>query len=124
MNRAIIFCVGCFTFVVMFLIKYPIKKMSKSISVSLGYDGEAGEILRRRLNILVIFFVLLTALASYHQILLWMNETHVKLCCALKGAALAMAFYAIFEQWIGDSTTKEMKKDDETEGGTEHDRIG
>lgn len=116
MNRAIIFCVGCFTFVVMFLIKYPIKKMSKSIAVSMGFDKESEEALRRRLNLLVIFFVLLVALASYHQILQWMNETHVKLCCALKGAALSMAFYAIFEQWMGDSATKVVETEDETKG--------
>ena len=102
MNHAITFFVGCVTFVIMFLVKIPIKKCSRAIAERLAYDDNHEERLRRRINLMIYAFTILVSLICYYQILSWLEETHVKLCCALKGSCFAVAFYAIYEQWFGE----------------------
>ena len=87
MNSVITFFVGCAAFAVMMLVKIPIKKLNWELAKS--------ELQYKRLN---IFLIILTFLVA----LVWLGETHFKLCCAIKGASVAMAFYAIYEQWCGD----------------------
>ena len=47
------------------------------------------------------------AIICYSLVLQWMDIQHYKMCVAIKGGALAMAFYAIYEQWFGEDSLKE-----------------
>ena len=94
MNSVITFFVGCAAFAVMMLVKIPIKKYNWKLAKS--------ELQSKRLNICFIILTFLVAIICYCFALVWLGETHFKLCCAIKGASVAMAFYAIYEQWCGD----------------------
>lgn len=94
MNSVITFFVGCAAFAVMMLAKIPIKKLNWELAKS--------ELQYKRLNIFLIILTFLVAIICYCVALVWLGETHFKLCCAIKGASVAMAFYAIYEQWCGD----------------------
>ena len=93
MNSVITFFVGCAAFAVMMLVKIPIK---------LNWELAKSELQYKRLNIFLIILTFLVAIICYCFALVWLGETHFKLCCAIKGASVAMAFYAIYEQWCGD----------------------
>ena len=95
MNSVITFFVGCAAFAVMMLVKIPIKKLNWELAKS--------ELQYKRLNIFLIILTFLVAIICYCFALVWLGETHFKLCCAIKGASVAMAFYAIYEQWCGDN---------------------
>lgn len=101
MNSVITFFVGCVTFALMLLIKIPIKK--------LNWDLAKSDLQYRRFNIFLIVLTFLVALVCYCFALVWLGETHFKLCCAIKGAAVATAFYAIYEQWCGEDSTRGQK---------------
>lgn len=94
MNSVITFFVGCAAFAFMMLVKIPIKKLNWELAKS--------ELQYKRLNIFLIILTFLVAIICYCFALVWLGETHFKLCCAIKGASVAMAFYAIYEQWCGD----------------------
>lgn len=99
MNELIIFFVGAVTFVLMLLVKIPIKKWTCKIAKN--YSNY------KHLNILLIIMNFVIAIICYSLVLQWMNIQHYKLCVAIKGGALAMAFYAIYEQWFGEDSLKE-----------------
>lgn len=101
MNSVITFFVGCVTFTLMLLIKIPIKK--------LNWDLAKSDLQYKRFNIFLIVLTFLVALVCYCFALVWLGETHFKLCCAIKGAAVATAFYAIYEQWCGEDSTRGQK---------------
>ncbi len=102
MNSAVTFFVGCSTFAIMMLVKIPIKKLNVELAKSvLQY---------KHLNIFLIILTLLVAIICYCFTLVWLGETHFKLCCAVKGATVAMAFYAIYEQWCGEDSAREQKE--------------
>lgn len=108
MNHAIIFFVSCITFVVMFFVKYPLKRCSKAIAEMITDDEEQGKTVRRRINFIVIVFTCLVSLVTYYEVLNWLGETHAQLRRAIKGAAFAISYYAIYEQWTGGrSVSKE-----------------
>ena len=94
MNCIIIFFIGAITFALMFLIKIPIKKLTNDLTDNY--------VKRKRMNFIVIIVTIIVAIVSYCFVLVWLGITHFKLCIALQGAALAMAFYAIYEQWFGN----------------------
>ncbi len=102
MNTAIMFFVGCLTLVLMMFIKIPIKKMTANLAKKWQQEEEEQYILYKRLNVLVIFCVILVSLISYYFVLQLLGEEHFKMCCCIKAGAIAIALYAIFEQWFGD----------------------
>lgn len=102
MNMSIAFFVGCFTFVVIMLVKIPIKKLMSTIAENRGGDEEEVRIIYRRGNSIIYVLVMLVAAISYCLVLELIGEEHFKLCCSMKAAAIAVALYAIFEQWFGD----------------------
>ena len=83
MNSVITFFVGCAAFAVMMLVKIPIKKLNCELAKS--------ELQYKRLNIFLIILTFLVAIICYCFALVWLGETHFKLCCAIKGASVAMA---------------------------------
>lgn len=93
MNTAITFFAGSLTFVLMMGLKIPIKKLSRFLS-----KGQT--VYYKRWNLLVILAVVVVATVCYYLVLLWLGDTHFKFCCALKAAAVAMAFYAVYEQIV------------------------
>ena len=94
MNSVITFFVGCAAFAVMMLVKIPIKKLNWELAKS--------ELQYKRLNIFIIILSFLVSFFCYCVGLVWLGDSDFKLCCAIKGASVAMAFYAIYEQWCGD----------------------
>lgn len=93
-NSMITFFVGCVTFVLMMLIKIPIKRYTREVAKDFSQY--------RHFNIIVLGLTFLVALICYCFVLVWIGESHFKLCCALKGAAVAVAIYAVYEQWFGE----------------------
>lgn len=107
MNNMVIFFVGCVTFTLMMLIKIPVKKLTWDLAQE-GSDSREG--IRRRYHLFNLSIILLTMLVSficYCFVLVWLRDTHFKLCCALKGASVAIAFYAVYEQWFGEGSLEE-----------------
>lgn len=103
MNHSIIFFVSCVTFVLMFLIKIPVKKWADSRAIERAMDEEEEIRIRKHTNFIIIILVCLVALFVYYGVLVWLGEKHVKLCCAFKSAALSMAYYAVYEQITGEN---------------------
>ena len=94
MNSVITFFLCFSTLTIVKLVNIPIKKLNWELAYS--------ELQYKRLNIFLIILTFLVAIICYCVALVWLGETHFKLCCAIKGASVAMAFYAIYEQWCGD----------------------
>lgn len=99
MNSMITFFVGCVTFVMMMFIKIPVKRLTREAAHCFTQY--------KHWNLILIVLTFLVALICYCFVLVWVGESHFKLCCALKGAAVAMAFYAVYEQWFGEDSLKE-----------------
>ena len=104
------FLIGGVTFALMLLIKIPIKKCTWDLADRWAVDDEDQRKLFHRLNLILVVFAVLVAVVLYCFILIWMGDSHFKFCCSLKGAAIAMAFYAIFEQWTGTSISERQKE--------------
>lgn len=102
MNNAITFFVGCFTLVSMMFIKIPIKKITARLAARMQHDVENRHSLYKRLNTVIQFVVIIFSLICYYFVLKLLGETHFKLCCCMKAGAIAIALYAVFEQWFGE----------------------
>lgn len=100
---SIAFFVGCVTFVLMLFIKVPLKKMSAYIADRIGKNDEEKQVLCKRLHISILFFTMLVSMIIYYFVLIFLGETHFKMCCSLKAGTIAVALYMIFEQWFGDN---------------------
>lgn len=103
MNTAISFFVGCITFVAMMFIKKPIKRVTFGLAEKKGKREEDKRVLYKRLNIMIIFAAMFVAMIFYYLVLIFLGETHFKMCCSLKAGAVSVALYVIFEQWFGDN---------------------
>lgn len=103
MNAELVFFVGCMTFVLMMGFKIPIKALTDILIEHYGFfmDDEKKHILRKRLNFTVIILTFVLAAICYFYVLRLLGETHFKWCCTLKAASIAIAIYAIYEQWFG-----------------------
>ncbi len=112
MNHAVAFFAGSITFVVVMLLKIPIKWGIVYIAERSQRDEPKKQKLRKRLNGILFPIVFLVALISYYIVLQFLGSSHFKLCCSLKAGAFAIAFYSIFEQWFGqdDRETKGESK--------------
>lgn len=98
MNSVISFFVGSVTFVLMMLIKIPVKKVTGALSKRV--DEERREIVRKRLNIVLVVIVMLLACLIYVLVLRMLRDNHFKLCYALKAGVIAMALYAVYERFL------------------------
>lgn len=99
-NSIIMFLIGGVIFVLMPLIKIPIKKCTRDLAERWATDDEDQIKIYHWLNLILVAFTVLIALFLYCIVLLWLREAHFKFCCSLKGIAIAMAFYMLLEQWM------------------------
>ena len=107
MNDAVTFLVGCFTFLAVNILKKPIKKWNRKRAG--GNDPQY-----RRRNMLIFLLVMAVSVGSYYVLYRLVELDHFKLCCTLKAGAMAVAIYAVYEQWTGSSlaeTAKERKEE-------------
>lgn len=102
MNSAISFFVGCLTLVLMMIIKIPIKKMVFKLSWEISKEEKQQQMVYKRLNSILIVCVMLVSVVCYYLVLMVLGEEHFKLCCSVKAGAIAVALYAVLEQWFGD----------------------
>lgn len=98
MNNAITFFVGCVTFVLTMGVKIPLKMFTKYMVNRFCWDAEYEEIVRKRVNLLVILLALIIALLCYTVLQMILELDHFKLCCALKATAIAVSIYYIYEK--------------------------
>lgn len=101
MNAAIAFFVGCITFVLMMGIKIPIKKLIFSL-VERHVAEERQCVIYKRWNVVLLFITMLVAALCYFYVALVLNIDHFKWCCSIKAGAVAIALYAVYEQWFGE----------------------
>lgn len=102
MNITIAFFVGCITFVLMMVLKIPVKKLTAFLADKIEPDEEEGYILYKRLNGAIILLTIMVATICYYFVLGWLEIEHFKLCCSLKAGIIAIALYALYEQWFGE----------------------
>ena len=96
MNDAITFLVGCVTFLTVNLLKIPIKAWNRKQAKE-NYS-------RYRIRNSVIFLlVMAVAVGTYAMLYHLADLDHFKLCCPLKAGAMAVAIYAVYEQWTCSS---------------------
>ena len=100
MNNVIAFFVGCLTFVVMMLLKIPVKKINRVLAEKIESDVDEAYILYKRLNGIIMLIAVMLAVVIYYFVLQWIGEEHFKLCCSLKAGVVAVAFYAVYEQFL------------------------
>lgn len=103
MNMAIAFFVGCITFVLMMIIKIPVKKITAILAANQAENQEQEYILYKRYNVVVMFLTMAIAMLCYYWVLQVLEIEHIKWCCSLKAGAIAMAIYTIFERFVGNS---------------------
>lgn len=102
MNTAIAFFVGCLTFVLMMGIKVPIKKLIWTLVERTEYDEDRQYVLYKRWNTVLLLVSMLVAAVCYFYVGLLLEIDHFKWCCSLKAGAIAIALYAVYEQWFGE----------------------
>lgn len=102
MNMAIAFFTGCVTFVLMLVIKIPIKKLTYRFADRVTSDEESQHVLYKRCNVVIILITMVVAIICYYLVLQVLGEDHFKVCCSIKAGAIAIALYAAFEQWFGE----------------------
>ncbi len=99
MNNAIAFFVGTITFVAMMIIKIPIKRFILWLAGPEDYDGR--DVLIKRCNSVLFVVTMVVAVFIYWGIVQIIDVHHFKLCCSLNAGAIAIAIYAVYEQWFG-----------------------
>lgn len=98
MNFAISFFVGSVTFVLMMLVKIPVKKATRLLARRAEENRQ--EILRKRYNLILMVLTMVLACIIYTFVLRWLGDTHFKLCCTMKAGVIAMALYAVYERFL------------------------
>lgn len=107
MNDAVTFFVGCFTFVIVMILKIPVKKITWHLAQRNTLDRDACYIRYKRYNAVLFLLVAAVAVGAYYVLYRLVNLDHFKLCCTLKAGALAIALYAVYDQCVEDSDPKE-----------------
>lgn len=97
MNMAIAFFVGCLTFVIVMLIKIPLKKLNAKLADVIEVETDREYVLYKRLNVSVILISMLIAMVSYYWVMQLLGLEHIKWCCSIKAGAMAIAMHAIYE---------------------------
>ncbi|MBR6643565.1 MAG: hypothetical protein IKL28_07900 [Lachnospiraceae bacterium] len=100
MNMAIAFFGGCMTFVLMMVVKVPIKKLNMAIAERFRDDEDEIELLYKRLNVSVMVAAMLLSMLCYYIVAAMLGITNLKWCCAMKGGAIAIALHAVYAQWF------------------------
>ena len=103
MNDKVTFLVGCFTFLTVNFLKRPLKKCNWKLS-----QGNMKQYKRR--NILIFLLVMAVSVGSYYALYRLVALDHFKLCCTLKAGAMAVAIYAVYEQWSGSGLPDNIKE--------------
>ncbi|HKM35787.1 MAG TPA: hypothetical protein VJY54_13755, partial [Lachnospiraceae bacterium] len=106
MNNVIAFFVGSLTFVIIMIIKIPVKKLTSFMADKLSEDEADRVILNKRLNGIIFVLAFTIAVICYYFVLQWLGSDHYKWCCSLKAGTIAIALYALFEQWFGEDSIK------------------
>ena len=100
MNMAIAFFSGCMTFVLVMVIKIPLKRMNRWVVVHFFEENDEPELLCKRFNVSIMVVAMLLSMLSYCIIGGMIFEmSNLKWCCAMKGGAIAIALHAIYAQW-------------------------
>ena len=94
MNDAVTFLVGCFTFLLIKFLKIPFKRLNWKLSRG-NYQRY------RRYNVVIFLLVMVVSVGAYYLLYRLVELDHFKLCCTLKAGAMAVAIYAVYEQWTG-----------------------
>lgn len=97
-SAGMIISMGILTFVIIMIMKIPVKKINKRIAQHYSKNNEADNKLYHRLNFIVIVFTIIVSVIIYSVELSHFGISHFKLCVPLKSGALAMAIYAVGEQ--------------------------
>lgn len=100
MDSAIAFYVGSMTFVIMMGIKIPVKKVIFLFVKHAVSDESRRDVIRKRCNAILFPVVFLVASVWYYCVLRILGIEHFKWCCSLKAGAIAIAIYAVYEQWF------------------------
>jgi len=100
MNMAIAFFGGCMTFVLMMVIKLPIKKLNRWIADCFFEEDDERELLYKRLNVSIMVVTMLLSMVCYYIVAGMFDIEHLKWCCAMKGGAIAIALHAMYAQWF------------------------
>lgn len=98
MNMAMAFFSGCMTFVLMMVIKLPIKKINMALAERFCEEEEEIYLLYKRLNVSIMAVAMLVSIACYYVVAEMMFVSNIKWCCAMKGGAIAIAMHAIYAQ--------------------------
>lgn len=107
MNGAISFFVGCITFVLMMVIKIPIKRLVLSVVEQRIYEEEEQYVWYKRWNTVLLLVTLLVSAVVYYFVGAFLEIDHFKWCCSIKAGAIAIALYAVYEQWFGVAEAEE-----------------
>ena len=110
MNNVIAFFVGSITFALVMILKFPIKRFIKLEMDKTNLDYEKKRLYRKRLNTIIFFLVFFIAVVTYYFVLQWLHDDHFKWCCSLKAGTIAIAIYALFEQWFGEDSSREKSE--------------
>lgn len=102
MNAAISFFVGCLAFVLMMGIKIPVKRLVFTMVERAYYEEEKQFIMYKRWNTVLLGIAMLVAAVCYYFVGQVLEIDHFKWCCSLKAGAIAIALYAVYEQWFGE----------------------
>ena len=101
MDMAIAFFGGCMTFVLMMVIKVPIKKLNRWIAEQFFEDDDEQRLLYKRLNVSIMVVTMLLSMLCYYVVAGMVFEvSNLKWCCAMKGGAIAIALHAMYAQWF------------------------
>lgn len=98
MNFTIAFFVGSATFVLMMVLKIPIKRLTRYLADRANYAES--DTLYKRYNIILQVLTMVLACVIYMLVLKWLGEDHFKLCCSLKAGVIAIALYAVYERFL------------------------
>lgn len=111
MNMAIAFFSGCMTFVLMMVIKMPIKKVNQMVAGALCEEERERRFLYKRLNVSVMVVAVLVSMLCYYIVAELFMVSNIKWCCAMKGGAIAIALHALYSQLFEVPQDKSEQKE-------------
>ena len=94
------------TFVLMMVIKLPIKKVNKVIAERFCEEEDKKTLLYKRLNVSIMAVTVLVSMMCYYMVAEMMMVSNIKWCCAMKGGAIAIALHAIYAQLFETPTNE------------------
>jgi len=98
-NMAIAFFVGCITFVLMMIIKVPIKKLNLWLVEKYCVEEEQ-QLIYKRLNVSIMVVAIVVSMLCFYVVARMFEIENIKWCCAIKGGTIAIALHTIYAQWF------------------------